>query len=422
LKETRIITKNWDRVNPQLIESYRDNGGYESFLRLIREKTSPEKVVSIIEKSGLRGRGGGGFLTGKKWRLAMDASKRKKQRPRLLINGDESEPGTYKDRLIIEKNPHAVIEGTLIAAYALGAEDVVIYINGRYRGEANLMKNCLVAAEKNKLVGQNIGASSFTVQIQVVQSPGGYICGEESALINTLEGRRAEPRTRPPYPTEEGLEGEPTVVNNIETIANIPAIFEMGADAYSKIGHKENTGTKMYLVEGAVRHPGAYELPLGVTLKELVFKIAGGLKVGRRLEFIQVGGASGAFVFTDGLKKRLTYSGGADEIKVGSGAILVVDDTVDLVDLIFSWAQFYRHESCGQCTPCREGTYQLFKIAERLRGEGILPRDIENIEDLLAVLRKTSLCPLGSMASCHWQNILSHYGKQFFINRIRKAK
>lgn len=422
MKETKIITKNWGLINPLLIESYLHAGGYQQFMQCLSGKLKPEDVVSAIEKSGLRGRGGGGFLTGKKWRFALEASKRKNQRPYLIINGDESEPGTYKDRLIMEKDPHAVIEGSLIAAYALGAEEIIIYVNGRYREQAGLMQKSIRSAEEKKIIGQKIGDSKTSISMRVVQSPGGYICGEESALINTIEGRRAEPRLRPPYPAEEGLDGRPTVVNNVETVANIPAILEMGAKAYSAIGDKESTGTKIYLVEGAVKYAGVYELPLGITLHDLIYRIAGGFKAGRRLEFVQVGGASGEFVFPDGLRKRLTYGSGDWNVKVGSGAILAVDNTVDVRDLIFSWAQFYRQESCGQCTPCREGTYQLFKIAERLKGEGILPKDLENIEDLLEVLQKTSLCPLGSMASVHWRNIISHYGRKFFLKRIRKTK
>lgn len=422
MTEVKIITKHWGTVNPFLIDSYIHLGGYGQFLHCLKKPVPAAEIIAAIEHSGLRGRGGGGFLTGKKWKLAAEAAKAKNQKPYLIVNGDESEPGTFKDRAIIEKNPHAVLEGALIGAYAIGAEQVFIYINGRYREQFHIMERTVAAARQHNFVGEKIAGTSVNIEVEVIAGPGGYICGEETALINTLESRRPEPRLRPPYATTEGLWGRPTIVNNVETIANIAPILEMGPAAYAGLGVKCNGGTKLFSVSGPVLTQGIFELPLGSSPKELIEDYCGGLKPGKRIRFVQVGGAAGPFLKPRDLKKRFSYDIGPDTVWVGSGAVLVVDQLVSIEDLLVSWAQFYRRESCGQCTPCREGTYQLFKIAERIKRGSAFKRDSENARDLIQVLQKTSLCPLGMMAGTSFENMIAFFGDEIFKIRNRPRR
>ena len=279
------------------------------------------------------------------------------------------------------------------------------------------MQRSVEDAVRKGFLGQNILGSGITIRIKVIRGAGGYIFGEETTLINSLEGRRGEPRTKPPFPPVEGLLGSPTVVNNIETVINIAPILEMGAKNYRKIGTKNSPGTKLFTVSGVVENQGIFELPLGSTSKEII-KICGGIKKGKRLAFVQIGGI-GNFLKGKELEWRLTYDRAKEEVLVGLGNILIVDTDTPIEDLILSWAQFYERESCGQCTPCREGTYQLFKIAERLKRNGLLKKDYENLKDILEVLEKTSLCPLGSFAGENWKEVIRIYGEDFFAKRIR---
>ncbi|MCX6766340.1 MAG: NADH-quinone oxidoreductase subunit F [Candidatus Moranbacteria bacterium] len=445
-----ILTRSWDKINPLDIGSYIRQRGYEALQKAIREMV-PADVIKEIKISGLRGRGGAGFSTGEKWEMAAGQNSRSDlERARgatsngkyFICNLDESEPGTYKDRTIAEKNPHQIIEGLLIGAYAIGAKKAYIYINGNYKKQAEILRIAVGQAREKEFLGRGILGSAIDIEVEIFEGAGAYICGEETALINSIEGKRGEPRLKPPFPPVSGLFGRPTIVNNAETLANIPYILRQGAKKYSQIGSSVSPGTKLFILSGAVKNKGAHEAPLGITPQELIFNslYGGGLETGKEFWFAQIGGASGRLVPAGKLDQPLTY--GNCEYPLGSGSVLVVDKNADLKDLLLSWAGFFHRESCGKCVPCREGTYRLWEIAKRLKNndlpltncnnaserdininknhkEGQLVRgerekDRENIEDILWTLSRTTFCPLGKFASVAWNDAIKMFGKKIF--------
>ncbi len=404
-----IVTKNWEKINPLDINTYIRSGGYEALRKVIRE--TPLKVVSEIKRSGLRGRSGAGFPTGEKWEISAKIVADQKF---IICNLDESEPGVYKDRIIAEKNPHQIIEGLLIGAYAIGAKRAFIYINGHYKKPAEILKIALEQAREKEFVGRGIMGSSIDVEIEIFSGAGAYICGEENALINSIEGKRGEPRLKPPHPPVSGLFGKPTIVNNAETLANVPYIIKRGADVYSKIGPSLSPGTKLFLLEGAVKNKGIFEVPLGTTAEDLIFNslYGGGMEDGKEFWFAQIGGASGRLMPRGKLDQLLIY--GPSEYPIGAGSILVVDKMADIKDLLFSWADFFHRESCGKCVPCREGTYRLWEIAKWLKNNDLKERDRENIEDILWTLSNTTFCPLGNFAAVAWSDAISMFSEEIF--------
>ena len=410
--ETKFIKELWGKVNPLLIESYLSQDGYQAFLSCVKGEKKPDEVLEMIKASGLRGRGGAGFPTGDKWQFAKEASKKLKKSPYLIINADESQPGVFKDRYIIENNPHSVLEGALIAAYALGAKKIYIYLNGKYKIQQEILKTAINAVFEKVLKGEAAVGAKGLWEIKLMSGAGGYIYGEETALINSIEGRRGEPRLRPPYPTAKGLFKRPTVVNNLETIVNVGLVVRHGVKKYTKYGIKNSYGTKLFCVTGAVRNPGVYEFPLGTSVRE-VLKAAGGMAKGKKLDFVAVAGAS-VFLKSADLDKKLAYEPGRNKVVTGLGDLLVVDKGTSIEDLALSWARFYARESCGQCTPCREGTFQLLKIAERLKNDELLEKDWENLRALMEVMDKTSFCPLGKFAAGVWKEIIKHCRHKFF--------
>jgi len=434
----QIITKNWEKINPLDINSYIRVGGYEALRKVIREM-NPEEVVAEIKQSGLQGRGGAGFPTGEKWELAAKQKgenlrnnhyksnisdfdpdndleeKRLGEKKYFICNLDESEPGTYKDRIIAEKNPHQIIEGLLIGAFAIGAKKAYIYINGHYQKQKEILQIALGQAWEKELVGRSVMGSAVDIEVEIFQGAGAYICGEETALLNSLEGKRGEPRLRPPYPPVEGLFGKPTVVNNAETLANIPYIIRRGAKTFSALGSSVSPGTKLFVLEGAVKNRGFFEAPLGITAHELIYSslYGGGLKEGREFWFAQVGGASGRLMPVGKLDQPLVY--GKSEYPLGSGSIVIFDKTTNLKDFLFSVADFFHRESCGKCVPCREGTYRLWEIAKRLKNNDLRERDRENIEDILWTLSNATFCPLGNFAAAAWKDALKMFEKELFL-------
>jgi NADH:ubiquinone oxidoreductase subunit F (NADH-binding) len=404
MKETKIITRLWGKINPCLIDSYINEGGYVCFGKCLSGKLSPEKVRKIIIDSGLRGRGGAGFKTGEKWELATSTARRSKKNPILIINADESQPGTFKDRLMLEKNPQLVIEGALIAAYALSAKKVLFYINGNYREQFKIVEEAIKQAEA-KCFLSTTQESGKKIIVQPIRGAGGYIYGEETAQINSLEGQRGEPRVKPPYPVVKGLFGRPTVVNNVETIANIVPILELGVSEFKKFGVPGSWGTKLFSVSGTVKNPGVFELPLGSSLGNVLKDCCGWMANQKQFSFARIGG-TGKFLGKEALSYPLIYGDAPGEINVGLGDILVVDKNVSLKDLMEAWSSFYRRESCGQCTPCREGTFILAQMAERMKENDLKENDWLNLENLLEALEKTALCPLGGFATKHWREFL----------------
>lgn len=405
-----IITRHWEKINPLDINSYIRQRGYEALQKAIREM-APEDIVAEIKVSGLRGRGGAGFPTGEKWECAAKTKAVKKY---FICNLDESEPGTYKDRTIAEKNPHQIIEGLLIGAYAIGAKYAYIYINGNYKKQAEILKIAIDQAREKEFLGKGILGSAVDIEVEIFEGAGAYICGEETALLSSIEGHRGEPRLKPPFPPVSGLFSKPTIVNNAETLANIPYIIRQGAKKYSQIGSSTSPGTKLFLLEGAVRNKGIFEAPLGITAQELIYNslYGNGLEAGKEFWFSQIGGASGRLVPAGKLDQPLVY--GDCEYPLGSGSILVVDKNSDIKDHLLSWAGFFHRESCGKCVPCREGTYRLWEITKRLKNDDLREKDRENIENILWTLSNTTFCPLGKFAATAWTDAIKMFPDKIF--------
>jgi len=361
-------------------------------------------VIQEVKKSGLTGRGGGGFPTGQKWEIAAQQSGKKRY---FICNLDESEPGTYKDRMLAEKNPHQLIEGIAIGAYAIGATQAFIYVNGYFAVARRILEDAIEQADALDFLGRGVMGSLFDLEITLVVGAGAYICGEESALINSIEGKRGEPRHRPPFACACGLFEKPTVVNNAETIANIPWIINNGAKEYSGIGIKGSAGTKLFCIDGAVKLPGVYEASLGVSTRELIYEYAGGLQAGTEFWFAQVGGAAGSIV-PSGLLDETPGYGKNEKIALGSGSVLVVDKNQDLKKLILSWTRFFQRESCGKCVPCREGTFRLKAIIERLCNGNFNENDREDFHKLIWTLDNTTFCPLGKFSVIALKDVVKY--------------
>ncbi|UCF31063.1 MAG: NADH-quinone oxidoreductase subunit NuoF [bacterium] len=388
----KILTRNIDRPNPAHIDSYLVNEGYVALPRALNEM-KPEEVIDEVKFSRLRGRGGAGFPAGMKW----DFASRDRRKPKYIIcNADEGEPGTFKDRVLIEKDPHAILEGMAIAGYAVGAEYGFIYIRGEYPVGARILERAIAEAEKRSFLGRNILNSGFNFHIVVHRGAGAYICGEETALIESLEGKRGQSRIRPPFPVNVGYSNLPTVVNNVETLASVAPIILRGGNWYANIGTHECPGTKLYSVSGHVRNPGVYELPMGVTLRELVFEHAGGMRENRTFKAAFPGGASSACLDESELDVRLDFNSlAAVGSMLGSGAVMVLDDTADMVKVAHVLIKFFEHESCGKCTPCREGLFWVRRVLDAiLEGRGT-EADLDLLLDVCEGIRSTSFCGLG---------------------------
>ncbi|MGE5173948.1 MAG: NADH-quinone oxidoreductase subunit NuoF [Betaproteobacteria bacterium] len=371
----------------------------------------PLDVIDEVKRSGLRGRGGAGFPTGVKWGFAAMDPKTPKY---LICNADEGEPGTFKDRLILEGDPHLLIEGMIIAAYAIGAERGFIYLRGEYPAAANILDRAIAQAYAKGLLGNNILGKGVTFDLSVHRGAGAYICGEETSLIESLEGKRGQPRLRPPFPANAGAWGKPTVVNNVETLANVPFVFALGSDAYSKIGVDGSPGTKIFCVSGAVNRPGAYELPLGTTLKEIIDTYAGGIRDGRRLKAVIPGGASTPMLTAQHLHVRMDFNSLlAAGSMLGSGAIIVMDDTACMVHATAVLARFFQHESCGKCTPCREGTGWLHQVYSRMLWGGGREGDVDLLLNICGKMKGKCFCPLGEGAIQPVLSSIKHFREDY---------
>lgn len=413
-KKDGPITHWWQEKDHLSLAEYKSRGGFKILKEVLGEKISPEDIIAEIEESGLIGRGGAGFNTGLKWKMARTAAHKRKINPYFICNADESEPGTYKDRIIIEKSPYLVLTGMLLGALAVGAKKGYIYINNSYKTTSHILKKSIKTMEQAGWLGDKVGNSNFSFQVEIFEGAGSYVCGEETALINSIEGKRGEPRYRPPYPAEKGLFGRPTVINNVETLATVPFILEKGASVFrGKGANEEFAGTKMFIINGAVQKPGVYEAPLGICLNELINEYAGGTEKGRKIKCIQVGGSSGAVYVPADFDKPLGYDCSCN-ISVGSGAILVIDESVDLKRLLKAWSFFFRRESCGKCVPCREGTYQLHLLAERINDKKLITGDKERIMDIIFTMHRASFCPFGCFAVNGWESVLHLFPEEIF--------
>jgi NADH-quinone oxidoreductase subunit F len=388
----KVLTANIDKPNSETLESYGDYAAARAALQM-----TPEAIVNLVKDSELRGRGGAGFPTGMKWSFVP------KNAPKptyLLCNADESEPGTFKDRVIMEKDPHLLIEGMVIAAYAIGSSAMAyIYIRGEFYYAAVVLEKALAEARAKGFLGKGIFGTSFDFDITVHRGAGAYICGEETGLIESVEGHRGQPRVKPPFPAVVGVFGGPTVVNNVETLACVPLIVKNGAEWFKGFGTPKNTGPKLYCVSGNVKKPGVYEFPMGVSLKELIYEHCGGITGDRKVKAVIPGGASAPMLTADELELPLNFDAVMKAgSMLGSAGIIVLDESVCIVDAVWRLAKFFAHESCGQCTPCREGTNWMESVLDRLeRGEG-RQQDADLLLDMADNIGGKSLCALGDAA------------------------
>jgi len=409
-KEKEIILKNYGVIDPESIEEYKAKGGYDALSKAITKMT-PTKVIEEVKNSKLLGRGGAAFPTGLKWEFTFRAQEKPKY---IICNADEGEPGTFKDRLLLEGDPFRIIEAMAIAGYAVGAEYGYIYIRGEYEISIRRIEKAINKAQENNFLGKNILGSNFSFDIKVREGAGAYICGDETALMESIEGKRGIPRLKPPYPPTSGLWGKPTVINNVETLANIPDIILNGADWYNKIGLTESTGTKIFTILGDIKNPGAVEIPLGTNLKEVIYEIGGGVIGEKKLKMVQLGGPSGSTLTADMIDIALDYKILAQAgLTLGSGVVLVLNEDRCIVDAVKSMFRFFRHESCGKCTPCREGTKYIYEILDKISlGEGKVG-DLETLKLLGENMKDTSFCPLGQSAPNSLLNTLKLFPEEY---------
>lgn len=406
--ETYIL-KDTDNPRSAEIGEYRKTGGYQSLARALDRE--PKAIIEDVKKAGLRGRGGAGFPTGMKWSFAAADPKMPKY---LACNADEGEPGTFKDRPILEKRPHLLIEGMAISAYALGAEYGYIYLRAEYPAAKRILEAAIREAYEAGLLGDNILDRGVRFHLSVHQGAGAYICGEETALLESLEGRRGQPRIKPPFPVNSGAFARPTVINNVETLANIPYIIEIGPEAYSKIGSADCPGPKLFSVSGHVERPGVYELPMGTTLREIIYKHSGGVRGGRKLKAVIPGGISTPVLPADQIDCQMDFvSMPRHGSMLGSGAVIVFDETTCLVRVCHRAMKFFEHESCGKCIPCREGTGWLRSILGRIESGKGSREDLDLIADVAGNMAGKTFCPLGDGAASVAQTFLKHFRPEF---------
>jgi NADH-quinone oxidoreductase subunit F len=393
--DIRILTANCGRGRPMSLGEYESGGGYAGLKRALA--MTPEAVITEVKASGLVGRGGAAFPTGLKWEGAAQAPGQPKY---IVCNADESEPGTFKDRILMEQDPHRTIEGMIIAARAVGAGKGYIYIRGEFPYAFKIMGEAVEEARHAGIIGKNILGSELDFDIEMRLGAGAYICGEETALLESIEGKRGFPRIKPPFPTTNGLFDKPTVINNVETFCNVPFIIEGGAVGYRKMGTERSPGPKLFCVSGQVEKPGLYEVPFGVTLRHLVFDLAGGLKPGRTLQAVLMGGAAGAFATEKDLDVTLSFEQlSAAGLPLGSGAVMVFDDSADLRDVLKRLAHFFADESCGKCYPCQLGTVHQHGILDRVASGRPIAGDRERLADVGSTMIDASLCGLGQTAA-----------------------
>jgi NADH-quinone oxidoreductase subunit F len=403
-----ILTRNIGVPNSEKIDVYLARGGYEALKRALT--MSPDDVTAVVRESGLRGRGGAGFPAGLKWGFMPKGDGTKY----VCINTDEGEPGTFKDRLLVEHDPHSIIEGAIIAAYAVNAHRAFVYIRGEFFLGVKRWIKAIDDAYRHGFLGQNILGSGFDVDLSVHRGAGAYICGEETALINSLEGKRGEPRIKPPYPAQIGLWGQPTLVHNVETLANVPPIITRGAEWYKSIGTERSTGPKLFCISGHVRKRGNIELPLGVSLRDIIFKHAGGMRGDRPFKAVIPGGASTPVLTAEHLDVPMDFESVVQAgSMLGTGAVIVMEEGTDMVDVARRLMRFFVHESCGKCTPCRAGTRQLASTLERLVSGKAEKGDVARLEDICQHMIGNTFCPMGDAAVNPVLSTLKHFRQEY---------
>ncbi len=407
-KQVRVALRNAGFINPEDIDEYIANNGYQALGKALTE-TNQDEVIDTLLESGLRGRGGGGFPTGLKWRFANKAKSNQKY---VVCNADEGDPGAFMDRSILEGDPHSVIEGMALAGFAIGADKGVVYIRAEYPLAVERLEIALNQAREYGFLGENIFGTGFSFDIDIRLGAGAFVCGEETALIHSIEGYRGEPTTKPPFPANSGLFNEPTLINNVETFANIPIILDKGSDWYRSLGTEKSPGTKVFALAGAINNVGLVEVPMGTTLREIIFEIGGGIRNGKKFKAAQTGGPSGGCIPTEYLDTEIDFDNlNALGSMMGSGGLIVMDEDTCMVDVSKFYLEFTVEESCGKCTPCRIGNVRLLETLEKISSGRSKPEDLRKLEILGQAIKDSSLCGLGQTAP---NPILStyHYFKE----------
>jgi NADH-quinone oxidoreductase subunit F/NADP-reducing hydrogenase subunit HndC len=409
-KQKRIALRNCGYIDPENIHEYIARGGYEALAKAL-DNGGPAAVLAEVKASGLRGRGGAGFPTGTKWEFCAAAPGEKKY---IICNADEGDPGAFMDRSILEGDPHSVLEGMMLAAYAIGADEGYLYIRAEYPLAIKRVQTAIAQAEELGLLGENILNAGFNLRLKIKEGAGAFVCGEETALIASIEGERGIPRSRPPFPAIKGLFGKPTVINNVETLANLPQIVLHGGAQFASVGTEKSKGTKVFALTGKLRNTGLVEVPMGISMREVIYEIGGGTFEGKKFKAAQIGGPSGGCLPESQLDLPVDYDSltGAGAI-MGSGGLVVMDEDSCIVDVARYFLSFTRKESCGKCTPCREGTLRLLEILERITGGMGVPEDLDRLENLAKIIKSTALCGLGQTAPNPVLSTLRYFRKEY---------
>ena len=417
IEQAKILTANWGKPDSASIDTYLASGGYKAAEKAL--DMPPEKVCQEVLDAGLRGRGGAGFPAGRKWMFMP-----KDDRPKYLcVNADEGEPGTFKDREILRRDPHMLIEGIIIACWAMGAKAAYVYIRGEFSEPADILERAIKEAYQRGFLGERIFGKDFNLDVYVHRGAGAYVCGEETALIESLEGKRGNPRIRPPFPPQRGVWDMPTTVNNVETIASVPYIIREGVEAYRKFGTEKSPGTKLFCISGHIEKPGVYELPLGFPLMKLINEVAGGVKNGLKLKAVIPGGSSTPILRAEECEgvnldyESLQQAGSL----LGSGAVIVIAEGTCMPKLLEILTHFYAHESCGQCTPCREGTGWMAQIARRISQGKAEMKDLEVLYSLAQNMTGRTICPLADAAATPVKSFIDKFREEFETHIINKG-
>ncbi|MBW6500666.1 MAG: 4Fe-4S binding protein [Bacteroidales bacterium] len=428
--QKRVVLNNCGCYDPESIEEFIARGGYRTYVKTIRNYTF-EEVCDIVEKSGLRGRSGGGYLTGLKWKHALNTASGTRY---LICNAKESDPGAFTDRTILESDPHRLIEGIAIASYAIGASSAIVYMRRGSEHARKRMQNAINMARDYGLLGHNIFSSGYNLDIFIKSEPGAFVCGEETALISSLEGKRGMPQIKPPYPTTSGLLGKPTVINNVETLMNVPLIMQNGPEWFRSMGTENSPGTKVFALTGKSRFSGVVEVEMGTTLRTVLDEVADGIREGKNFKAIQLGGASGFFITEEHLDTRVDF----DEMKekgigMGAGGFVIIDESTCMVDLVRYYMEFIRNESCGKCIPCREGTGRMLEILENVIRKPVSEdsgttlerfKGVMQLETIASVMQDTSLCGLGQTAPNPFLSAMRNFREEFeehIFDRVCRA-
>lgn len=417
-KQKRIVLRNCGIIDPNAIEEYIASGGYQAIQKSLKEYT-PEQVIEIVLKSGLRGRGGAGFLTGLKWRFCRQAAGDKKY---IICNADEGDPGAFMDRSTLESDPHSILEGMMICAYAIGADEGYIYVRAEYPMAVKRLQHSIQKATEKGFLGKQIFGSAMNLKIKIKEGAGAFVCGEETALIASIEGKRGMPRFRPPFPAQKGLWDKPTNINNVETYANVPWIIINGADAFAAMGTENSKGTKVFALAGKIARGGLVEVPMGMTIDEIIYDIGGGIRDGKKFKAVQMGGPSGGCIPASMGNLQIDYQQiNLTGAIMGSGGMVVLDETTCMVEMAKFFLRFTQDESCGKCTFCRIGTKRMLEILERITDGRGQAGDIELLEDLAAKIKNNTICGLGQTAPNPVLTTLKYFREEYEIH-IRDKK